>query len=454
MADVIVKIAQQRVRVSLRGAQGPRGLPSGPLADNTVEAVHLSDDSGEQAAMLAKIGAASGAVFVKSGTDNKTVTSTSTGIGIDLATPSALLHLGSGGYANASNSALIVGRAVTGASASFYHCFSDSCAINVALTGGDTEQAYNSYDARVSFSGAYNYNHYAGFQSAPTFGTSGTVRDYWAYVASGTVTAGALTRYKAFFAANVIGNVGTEIGFYSADLTAGLTDNFGIYIDGTVKSRVNKLGIAYDTPSQMLDVNAPTGDVAITFRRAGSAGAFFGLPNSADSIMTGSTAGDFIIRIASNDFAVTCDGGVSAAIKANSSNAVFLPGIGTTANAANAYIDNAATNSILRSTSTREGKADFEDMTEGRALEIVQALRPKWFSSLSVHDRAEQRHLGLFAEDVAAIEPALAHWTKADNDNLVPSGVQYERVSIALVGVAQNHERRLRAVEAHLGLAA
>lgn len=45
------------VRIQVSGARGPRGLASGPLGDGSVGADEISSDSGEQAAIVAKIGA-------------------------------------------------------------------------------------------------------------------------------------------------------------------------------------------------------------------------------------------------------------------------------------------------------------------------------------------------------------------------------------------------------------
>lgn len=59
MADATIKLTKQTIKVTLRGAQGPRGLPSGPLGLGSVDADTITDDSVEQAAIVEKIGAAS-----------------------------------------------------------------------------------------------------------------------------------------------------------------------------------------------------------------------------------------------------------------------------------------------------------------------------------------------------------------------------------------------------------
>lgn len=56
MADAIIKLTKQTIRVTLRGAQGPRGLASGPLGVGSVDADTVTDDAGQQAAIADKIG--------------------------------------------------------------------------------------------------------------------------------------------------------------------------------------------------------------------------------------------------------------------------------------------------------------------------------------------------------------------------------------------------------------
>jgi hypothetical protein len=55
MADVIVKIVQQRVGVSLRGGQGPRGAASGALSAGSVGAAEISNNTAEKAAIHEKL---------------------------------------------------------------------------------------------------------------------------------------------------------------------------------------------------------------------------------------------------------------------------------------------------------------------------------------------------------------------------------------------------------------
>lgn len=61
MADAVIKIGDVKVAVTLRGAAGPRGLPSGALGAGSVTEDTISDDSGEQVAIREKLGAADAA---------------------------------------------------------------------------------------------------------------------------------------------------------------------------------------------------------------------------------------------------------------------------------------------------------------------------------------------------------------------------------------------------------
>lgn len=57
MADAIIKLTKQTIKVTLRGAAGPRGQASGPLGVGSVDAETVTDDTSEQEAIVAKLGA-------------------------------------------------------------------------------------------------------------------------------------------------------------------------------------------------------------------------------------------------------------------------------------------------------------------------------------------------------------------------------------------------------------
>lgn len=90
---------------------------------------------------------------------------------------------------------------------------------------------------------------------------------------------------------------------------------------------------------------------------------------------------------------------------------IKFPQIGTTASAANAYLDNLSNNSILRSTSSLAYKEDVEKVAPEFYRKILD-LNAIWYRSKAPSDRKEWSWYGLAAEEVAAIDPRLVHWTR------------------------------------------
>lgn len=118
--------------------------------------------------------------------------------------------------------------------------------------------------------------------------------------------------------------------------------------------------------------------------------------------LTGSNGGDPAISTSAGRLSLRSGDG-----------AVIFPSVGTTASAANAYLDNAASNNLLRSTSSMRYKTDAEPIDIG----IVRETGPKlidamiWYRSLAPADRPGWSWYGMGAEKVATIDPRLVHWT-------------------------------------------
>lgn len=95
----------------------------------------------------------------------------------------------------------------------------------------------------------------------------------------------------------------------------------------------------------------------------------------------------------------------------------YFMGVQTTASAANAFLDNASSpvNRLLRSTSSVRYKKDIEDITQESAAAIYN-LRPVWYRSKAEADNSEWSYYGLIAEEVAAVEPRLVHWSYLPED--------------------------------------
>jgi hypothetical protein len=141
---------------------------------------------------------------------------------------------------------------------------------------------------------------------------------------------------------------------------------------------------------------------------------------------------------------------------------VRFPAIGTTASSANAHIDSANLNSLLRSTSSARYKRDVEDMGEEYALNLLRA-RPVFYRSAIETDNQAHGHWGLIAEELAAVDPRLVQYGHPDADwhtredgtrvlkagaSLVPDGVAYDRMSAVLLKIVQIQQRRLDDLDA------
>jgi hypothetical protein len=141
--------------------------------------------------------------------------------------------------------------------------------------------------------------------------------------------------------------------------------------------------------------------------------------------------------------------------------AVSFNSIGTTASAANAFLDSAASNNLLRSTSSLRYKTDIEDLEQSRADSIL-AFRPVWYRSKAEADRKDWSWYGLIAEEVAEIEPRLVHWTYLEDAyeeidgeqqlkpdaEMVPDGVQYDRLTVLLLDLVQRQQHAIEILEA------
>jgi len=151
----------------------------------------------------------------------------------------------------------------------------------------------------------------------------------------------------------------------------------------------------------------------------------------------------------------------------------YFPNVGTTASAANAFLNSGSTpaNELLRSTSSRRYKREIEDIYD-QYVENVLKLRPVWYRSAISTDRQDWSHYGLIAEEVADIDPRLVHWgygaqdwetVQIDEGNtshtkrrlkngarLLPDGVAYERLTVLLLSIVKRQQARIDAFQARL----
>lgn len=188
-------------------------------------------------------------------------------------------------------------------------------------------------------------------------------------------------------------------------------------------------------------------DNSMTWFRGATQSAVLSSIGLAGDVILGSLQGDFCIRsdsgrilLGPNSFGPT--------MILDTAGAVFLPNIGTTASAANAFINNASSpvNSLLRSTSSIRYKQDVANLDHAVADKLL-ALRPVSYRSKAPADDPEALWYGLIAEEVAAIEPRLVHYSPDAAGNLVPDSVQYDRVGVLLLDLIQRMDARVAALE-------
>ena len=137
--------------------------------------------------------------------------------------------------------------------------------------------------------------------------------------------------------------------------------------------------------------------------------------------------------------------------------AVYCPGVGTTASAANAFLNSASSpvNQLLRSTSSLRYKTNVQSI-KSTDINAVLQMRPVTYTSLAPADNPATAYLGFIAEEMALIDPRLVQYTPSQTQNgapvanapLVPDSVMYDRVVTLLVGAVQTLAQRVAQLEA------
>ena len=128
---------------------------------------------------------------------------------------------------------------------------------------------------------------------------------------------------------------------------------------------------------------------------------------------------------------------------------MLFPSVGTTASASNAFLNNGASNSLLRSTSSLRYKTNVTDLDQSAADNALN-LRPITYTSKAEADDPTKVHYGLIAEEVDLIDPKLVQYTKDEQGNTIPDGVQYERLVVLLLKQMQSLRSQFNAyVAAH-----
>lgn len=117
--------------------------------------------------------------------------------------------------------------------------------------------------------------------------------------------------------------------------------------------------------------------------------------------------------------------------------AVRFPSVGTTASAANAFLDSGASNNLLRSTSSLKYKTVVGDLPDEEADAVIDGARPKLYHSKAPADNPSQVYVGLIAENEQENEPRLVTLGYQDQ--------HFEEVNVAREGEPERLELRLKA---------
>ena len=157
---------------------------------------------------------------------------------------------------------VVVGRSATDTQfGTNGHAFADMSYINRG-----PRIAYNSFDANILFHGTNSYDHYAGFQSRPTYNSSGAMGRIYAYVAMPNITAGTVSNRYGFYAKEVTPSGGSVLernyGFYAEQMAGGRT-NWGLYlatsnnafIGGPTRIGSETAGVDANYPATVLGVD-------------------------------------------------------------------------------------------------------------------------------------------------------------------------------------------------------
>lgn len=142
----------------------------------------------------------------------------------------------------------------------------------------------------------------------------------------------------------------------------------------------------------------------------------------------------------------------SEALRLDETGAAFFPRIGTTASAANAFLNSGTSpaNQLLRSTSSLRYKTDVRDLPASVA-DAVLTLRPVAYKSNAPADDKTVDWYGLIAEEVAAVDPRLVHYIdQGDGKGPVPDGVQYDRIAVLLLSVVRAQQATINDLAARV----
>ena len=123
---------------------------------------------------------------------------------------------------------------------------------------------------------------------------------------------------------------------------------------------------------------------------------------------------------------------------------VKMPNILGVAAGSNIYIEQGDQNRFYKVTSSLRYKKNVEPM---QRTEMIYELEPIWFRMKVDHLGKGRSYYGFGAEDVAAVDPRLAHWSKDEQGRPIPEGVQYDRIIVPVVAELKKLRARIEALE-------
>jgi hypothetical protein len=291
-------------------------------------------------------------------------------------------------------------------------------------------------------SGQYGavFNGSANLYAVEIFGNSTTGESYGLYIEAGTNASDVAFRVDTYTMADVLvieGNGAVEI---TAPVTISAPgSDVALTISGS--NLAPSISVGSGNTGGCGLYNASTAIPSVVMNSSGSD---YGMIQSTASQIWSLAAGTSNIA---NGTAVISWGPAAA----------YFPGVGTTASAANAFLNSASSpvNQLLRSTSSLRYKTNVQSI-QPTDINAVLQMRPVTYTSLAPADNPATVYLGFIAEEMALIDPRLVQYTSSQTQNgvpvanapLVPDSVMYDRVVTLLVGAVQTLAQRVAQIEA------
>lgn len=186
-----------------------------------------------------------------------------------------------------------------------------------------------------------------------------------------------------------------------------------------------------------LSLQYASGNQVYSFAPGGTGKGAVGMADAADQLITGSAQYDICMYSVNKKIMLSNDGGVTADAYLDAG-AIYNPSMPTTASAANVFVDNAASNKLMRSTSSIRYKTDVRTLEDS---DLINRLRPVLYRSLCEGDNPDVDWFGLIAEEVAEVAPRLVSYGEGGR----VESVQYDRLVVPLIAKVQQLEARLAA---------